>query len=313
MVGSRKMIEQHAPAPLKPGAIIGIIAPAGQIRDQDAFHAGIRLLKEMGFEPRYPRELWPGTGYLADTDTNRAAELNRMWADSEISALLAVRGGYGCLRMAGQIDLEQLRQRPKMLIGFSDITVLHTTFSQQTSLISLHGPTLCSLAQSSKESLDRFYQCLTGNWREPLQMKGVEVLRGDEEARGRLIGGNLSTLLTLLGTPFEPAFDRRILFLEDVGEPPYRIDRLLTQLWLAGKLQQLAGIILGDFSYGQTAETNAKIRHHEAIWNRVLQLTGDTGIPVWGGFPVGHGPDNMTLPHGAESVMDSRNGRLCFL
>ncbi|MBW6519832.1 MAG: LD-carboxypeptidase [Desulfoarculaceae bacterium] len=304
------MIEQHAPAPLKPGAIIAIIAPAGQIHDHDDFYAGIKLLKEMGFEPRFPRELWPGTGYLADTDANRADELNRMWADSEVSALLAARGGYGCLRMAGQIDLEQLRNRPKMLIGFSDITVLHNSFCQQTSLISLHGPTLCSLAQSSKESLERFYQCLTGNWRAPLQMKGVEVLRGDEEARGRLIGGNLSTLLTLLGTPFEPEFKGRILFLEDVGEPPYRIDRMLTQLWLAGRLQKISGIILGDFSYGQTMETNDRIRHHESIWNRVLQLTSDTQIPVWGGFPIGHGPENMTLPHGAETVMDSRNSML---
>jgi muramoyltetrapeptide carboxypeptidase len=236
-----------------------------------------------------------------------------MWAAPEISALLTVRGGYGCLRIAGQIDLEQVRNRPKMLIGFSDITVLHSTFCQQTSLISMHGPTLCSLAQSSKESLERFYQCLTGKWRAPLQMRGIEVLQGDQEARGRLIGGNLSTLLTLLGTPFEPEFVGRILFLEDVGEAPYRIDRMLTQLWLAGKLQKLAGIILGDFSYGRSMKTNDSIRHHESIWNRVLQLTSDSQIPVWGGFPVGHGPENMTLPHGAETVMDSRNGRLYFL
>ncbi len=307
------MIEQHAPAPLKPGDVIGIIAPAGQLRDLNEFNAGIRLLREMGFQPRFPRELWPGTGYLADTDANRADELNRMWADSEVSALLALRGGYGCLRMAAMIDLEQVRNRPKMLIGFSDITVLHNFFCQETNLISLHGPTLCSLAQSSKESLERFYQCLTGNWRAPLQLKGVEVLRGDEEARGRLIGGNLSTLLTLLGTPFEPEFKERILFLEDVGEPLYRIDRMLTQLWLAGKLQKIAGIILGDFSYNNDMELNEKIRHHESIWSRVLQLTSTTGIPVWGGLPVGHGPENLTLPHGAETVMDSRNYQLNFL
>lgn len=307
------MIDQHAPCPLQSGAVIAIIAPAGQIRDHQEFNAGIRLLTEMGFEPRFPRDLWPGTGYLADTDANRAYEFNRMWADSEVSALLAVRGGYGCLRMVGQIDLEQVRSRPKMLIGFSDITVLHNSFCQQTSLISLHGPTLCSLADSNKESLERFYQCLTGNWRAPLQMPGVEVLRGTEEARGRLIGGNLSTLLTLLGTPFEPEFAGRILFLEDIGEPPYRIDRMLTQLWLAGKLQDVAGIILGDFSYSKTMETNEQIRHHEMIWNRVLQLTSDRQIPVWGGFPIGHGPANMTLPHGAEAIMDSRNGRLYFL
>lgn len=307
------MIDQHAPPPLKPGAVIGIIAPAGQLRDRNEFNTGIRLLTEMGFEPRFPRELWPGTGYLADTDASRAEELNRMWADDEISALLAMRGGYGCLRMAGVIDLEQVLKKPKMLIGFSDITVLHNFFCQQTSLISLHGPTLCSLSKSSKDTLERFYQCLTGNWRVPLQLKGVEVLRGDEEARGRLIGGNLSTLLTLLGTPFEPEFQGRIIFLEDVGEPLYRIDRMLTQLWLAGKLQKIAGIILGDFSYNNDMETNERIRLHEAIWNRVLQLTSGTQVPVWGGFPVGHGPENMTLPHGAESVMDSRNRSLYFL
>ncbi len=307
------MIDQHAPAPLQSGAVIAIIAPAGQIRDHNEFNAGIRLLTDMGFEPRFPRDLWPGTGYLADSDANRAYEFNRMWADSEVSALLAVRGGYGCLRMVGQIDLEQVRSRPKMLIGFSDITVLHNSCCQQSSLISLHGPTLCSLANSNKESLERFYQCLTGNWRAPLQIKGVEVLRGTEEARGRLIGGNLSTLLTLLGTPFEPELAGRILFLEDIGEPPYRIDRMLTQLWLAGKLQDVAGIILGDFSYSKTMESNEQIRHHETIWNRVLQLTSARQIPVWGGFPIGHGPANMTLPHGAEAIMDSRNGSLYFL
>lgn len=296
-----------------PGDSIGIVAPAGQIRDQNEFATGIRLLTEMGFKPRFPRELWPGTGYLADTDANRADELNRMWADNEISAILALRGGYGCLRMAAMIDLEQVRKNPKMLIGFSDITVLHNFFSQQTSLVSLHGPTLCSLARCSKNSLERFYQCLSGNWCVPLQLKGVEVLRGDEEAGGRLIGGNLSTLLTLLGTPFEPDFKEKILFLEDVGEPLYRIDRMLTQLWLAGKLQRIAGIILGDFSYNNDMETNEKIRLHETIWNRVLQLTADTQIPVWGGFPVSHGAENMSLPHGAESVMDSRNRSLYFL
>ena len=306
-------MEQHIPAPLKSGAVIGIIAPAGQIRDQKGFDTGIRLLAEMGFEPRFPRELWPGTGYLADTDANRAEEFNKMWADPEVAALLALRGGYGCLRMAMMIDLTPVRNQPKILIGFSDITVLHNHLCQQTGLISLHGPTLSTLATSSKDSLARFHQCLTGNWRTTLQMKGIEILRGAEEATGRLIGGNLSTLLTLLGTPFEPEFAGRILFLEDVGEPLYRIDRMLTQLWLAGKLQRIAGIILGDFSLDNGRESTEKIRHHETIWNRVLQLTSDTQIPVWGGFPVGHGPANMTLPHGAEAVMDSRNGRLYFL
>lgn len=307
------MADQLLPAPLRAGSVIGIIAPAGQLRDLNGFESGIKVLTEMGFEPRFPRDLWPGPGYLADTDVNRAAEFNRMWADPEISALLALRGGYGCLRMAGAIDLTQVQSSPKTLIGFSDITVLHSHLCRQCGLVSLHGPTLSTLADSSKESLERFHQCLRGNWRTSLQMKGVEVLRGREECRGRLLGGNLSTLLTLLATPFEPDYQGCILFLEDVGEPLYRIDRMLTQLWLTGRLQKCAGIILGDFSLTREVATVEKIRHHEAIWNRVLELTSDTRIPVWGGFPIGHGWENMTLPHGAEAMMDSSNGRLSFI
>jgi muramoyltetrapeptide carboxypeptidase len=302
-----------APASLKPGDVIGIIAPAGQLRDQAGFEAGIRILIEMGFEPRFPRALWPGTGYLADSDANRAEELNRMWADPEISALLCLRGGYGCLRMAGMLEIDRMRRRPKMLIGFSDITVLHHLLFRQTGLVSLHGPTLSTLSAGDKDSLERFHQCLTGNWRAPLQCRGVEILRGGDKARGHLVGGNLSTLLSLLATPFEPDYTGRILFLEDVGEPLYRIDRMLTQLHLAGRLERTAGIILGDFSLNREMETAEKIRHHEAIWNRVLQLTADSGIPVWGAFPIGHGAANLTLPHGAEAIMDSGNGKLFFL
>jgi muramoyltetrapeptide carboxypeptidase len=301
------------PAPLKPGAVIGIIAPAGQVRDLEGFQAGVQILAEMGFEARFPRELWAGQGYLADSDVNRAEELNRMWADPQISALLCLRGGYGCLRMAARIDLTQVRQQPKFLIGFSDITVLHTHLLQQAGLVSLHGPTLSTLAASDKDSLQRFHQCLTGNWRVPLQIKGVEILRGGAEIKGRLMGGNLSTLLSLLATPFEPDYGGRILFLEDVGEPLYRIDRMLTQLWMTGRLQKPAGILLGDFSLTREMETNEKVGHHQAIWERVLQLTAAAGIPVWGGFPFGHGPANMTLPHGAEAIMDSGNGKLFFL
>lgn len=300
------------PAPLKPGSVIGIIAPAGQIRDRAGFEAGIRILVEMGFEPRFPRALWPGTGYLADSDANRAEEFNRMWADREVAALLALRGGYGCLRMAERIDLAQVRRLPKMLIGFSDITVLHNHLRQQTGIVSLHGPTLSTLATSDKDTLERFHQCLTGNWQAPLQIKGVEILRGSDAARGRLTGGNLSTLITLLATPFEPDLDGAILFLEDVGEPLYRVDRMLTQLHLTGKLDRVTGIILGDFSLKPDMEPLERLRHHEAIWERTLQLTAGTGIPVWGGFPIGHGAVNITLPHGAMAIMDSRVGRLSF-
>ncbi len=303
------------PPPLRPGDTIAVIAPAGQLRDPAGFHHGISILGEMGFVPRFPPQLWPGTGYLADTDNNRAEEFNRAWADPEISAVIALRGGYGCLRMATMIDLELVRRQPKLLIGFSDLTILHNYLHQQTGLISLHGPTLSTLASSSQDSRARFHQCLKGNWRHPLFCKGGEVLRRSGTVRGRLIGGNLSSLLTLIGTPFAPVFSDGILFLEDVGEPLYRIDRMLTQLWLSGKLENVAGIILGDFSLNQEMAMLDTIRHHEAIWNRILELTHhhNKQIPVWGGFPFGHGPVNMTLPHGAMAVMDNDECQLSFL
>ncbi len=303
------------PPPLRPGDTIAIIAPAGQLRDQAGFYDGVNILTEMGFVPRFPRQLWPGTGYLADTDSQRAEEFNRVWADPEIAAILALRGGYGCLRMASLIDLDLALRQPKLLIGFSDLTILHSFLRQQTGLISLHGPTLSTLASGSQDSRARFHQCLTGNWRHPLACKGVEVIRGNGIVSGPLLGGNLSSLLTLLGTPLAPDFTNGILFLEDVGEPLYRIDRMLTQLWLSGKLDGVAGIILGDFSLHQEMERLDSIRQHEAIWNRVLELTHHRSrqIPVWGGFPVGHGPVNLTLPHGAQAVMDSDEGRLSFL
>jgi muramoyltetrapeptide carboxypeptidase len=297
---------------LQPGACIGIIAPGGQIQDLLPLEQGILILQEMGFEVRLPRQLWPGTGYLADTDRNRALEFHKMWADPEVSAILTLRGGFGCLRLVPFLDRNVLRQHSKLLIGFSDITILHQVLYQTTKMVSLHGPMLTTLSSSSRESVERFYACLRGNWKIPVQSSTIEVLRGGDPARGTLLGGNLSSLMSLLATPLEPDWTDAILFLEDVGEPLYRIDRMLTQLAHCGKLSQARGIILGDFSPTRDQDRLERLRFHEQIWTRVLELTESTGIPVWGDFPVGHGLDNHTLPHGAEAVMDSRQAILSF-
>ncbi|MBU0943019.1 MAG: LD-carboxypeptidase [Proteobacteria bacterium] len=300
------------PPSLQPGECIGIIAPGGQIRNLPPLEQGISILQEMGFEVRLPRRLWPGTGYLADTDRNRALEFHKMWADPEISVILALRGGFGCLRLLHLLDRRVLRQHAKLLIGFSDITILHQALYQTTQMISLHGPMLTTLSSSSRESVERLYACLRGNWKFPVHSSMIEVLRGGHPARGTLLGGNLSSLMSLLATPWERDWTDAILFLEDVGEPLYRIDRMLTQLAHCGKLSQVRGIILGDFSLTRDQDHLERLRFHEQIWKRVLELTESTGIPVWGDFPVGHGRDNHTLPHGAEAVMDSRQATLSF-
>jgi muramoyltetrapeptide carboxypeptidase len=300
------------PPPLQRGDVIGIIAPAGQITDQQRFERGIAILTEMGFEPRFPREMWPGTGYLADADTKRGRELHEMFADSEIKGVMAARGGYGCLRTLGHLNFPLLRQEPKAFVGFSDITLLLNQAAFQANLLSFHGPVVTSLCDSTNESLARLYHCLTGNWQRSIIPPKLEVLRGEHEVEGRLVGGNLCSIITLLGTPYDFDWKNCIVLLEDVGEPLYRIDRMLTQLALAGKLSQAAGIILGDFTLSNDQGALEKMRYTEYVWQRILELTTGCGISVWGNFPSGHCPENLTVPIGAHGVMDSARGELRF-
>ncbi len=307
------MVDVLIPPPLVAGDTLGIIAPAGQVQDRQRFASGLQILREMGFRVKSPPSLWPGTGYLADTDANRAAEFNRMWADPEVSALMAARGGYGCLRILDRIDLQQVRQSPKLLIGFSDITILHSYLQKEAGLVSLHGPVLTSLAGSSKQARERLQHCLLGNWRNEITWKKMEILRGGRQRRGLLAGGNLSSIISLLGTPFAPRWKERIVFLEDTHEPLYRLDRMLTQLSCAGRFKDIAGLILGDFSIANDQDPLQKIRHHEAVWQRILELTAQADIPVWGGFPAGHDRNNLTLPLGAPAVMDSDTSALRFI
>lgn len=306
------MTNLHIPQTLQAGDCIGIIAPAGEVRELNDLNTGVAILKAMGFEVKLPTQLWPGKGYLADTDRNRAQEFHRMWADPEVKALMALRGGFGCLRMLPFLDPQEINKENKILIGYSDITVLHAALQHTNSLISFHGPMLCGLSGITEKSRQRLYACLTGRWDKAITETGIEVLRDGEPARGTLIGGNLSTLMSLLATPMDMDWSDKILFLEDVGEPLYRLDRMLTQLWHSGKMEHVKGLILGDFSLSSNQDSLEKIRFHEEIWNRVLELTRSCNMPVWGNFPVGHGRDNLTLPHGAEALMDSNRVRLSF-
>ena len=300
------------PPGLARGDVLGIVAPAGQVADRERFARGVAILSEMGFEPRFPRELWPGPGYLADSDHNRARELHEMFADTEVKAVMAARGGYGCLRLLEHVDHVVLEQHPKPLVGFSDITALLNHANRQASLLCFHGPVVTSLGDCTNEALERFYTCLTGNWRSSIAPKKLEVLRGEGQVTGTLAGGNLATLVSLLATPFDYDWRDSIVILEDIGEPLYRLDRLLTQLALSGRLGQASGIILGDFTFDSGQDFLDKVRYTEYVWRRVLELTAASGCPVWGNFPAGHCADNLTLPIGARAVMDSSQGRLHF-
>ncbi len=288
------------PPPLRSGDCIGIVFPAGPVRDQKRFAAGRRILHQLGFTTRCRPELPATDGYLAGSDQERAAELMAMWRDPSIQAIMAARGGYGCLRLLPHLDFTIFRQQPKLLVGFSDITILHSALYQQSGLSSLHGPVVTSLADDDTDGIRQFGAMLTSAAPPPIHTGNLQVLRPGT-AHGPLLGGNLASLCSLLGTPYVPDYTGAILLLEDVGESDYRLDRMITQLHLAGKLAEPAGIILGTFIDGGKPAT---------VWNRILECTDN--IPVWANFPVGHSSRNLTVPHGLPATMDSATATLSF-
>lgn len=302
------------PQGLQKGDTIGIAAPAAQLIDLSLFSEGIRILKEMGFVPVFPRDLWPGDFYLADTDIKRASEFNKMWADPSIKAIMAVRGGFGCIRMAPYLDKNALSEIPKLLIGFSDITFLHATLFSQYQLMSLHGPVLTALPSCSNDALQRLHSCLTGKWKSPIYSNKFEIIKScDEPPTAPLIGGNLSTLMTSLGTAYDFDYTGKYLFLEDVGEPQYKLDRMFTQLKHAGKLNNLSGLLLGDFSNDSIQDEIEKLRYKEFIWNRIVELTKEENYTIIGNFPIGHCSQNLSVPYGCNVKMDIHKKRILFV
>jgi muramoyltetrapeptide carboxypeptidase len=292
------------PPPLRRGDCIGLFSPAGPVRDKNRVAAGIRLLHELGFRTRQLRSTKGSLDYLAADDLTRVDEFHTLWADDDIRALMAVRGGYGCLRIIDNLDFALLRSRPKLLIGFSDVTVLLNTISDRTGLVTVHGPVVSSLIDCDRESLQAFSSLLSGDLHEYRFPRQAEVLRPGK-ASGILRGGNLATLVHMLGTPWDTSWDRALLFLEDTGEPMYKIDRMLTQLNLGGRLNNLAGLILGTFDCRDAADRKLL---QEQVWTRILELIAHTGYPVLGGFPAGHLETNHPLPIGAAATLDTGSG-----
>jgi len=210
--------------------------------------------------------------------------------------------------MIGMIDMKQIRNHPKILIGFSDLTVLLNAIHQKTGRVTFHGPVVTTLAGIDKQSKKHFFDTLTGKTPVLIKPSKVKVLKGGK-AQGVLIGGNLTTLVHMIGTPYEIPWNDAILFIEDTGESPYRLDRLLTHLHQANRLQNLQGLILGTFTDDEKKES-PKLR--KTVQGRIVELLRDRDIPIWANFPTGHSRRNLTLPVGMEAVMDSAAGQLSF-
>lgn len=291
------------PPPLKKGDTIGLVAPAGPVLKEDAFVAGVKLLSEMGFQIKFDKDIAKrNNGYLSASDEQRASEFHDLWRDPEVNGILAVRGGYGSLRMLPYLDMNLIRQFPKIFVGFSDISVLLTAILKNTGLVTFHGPMLTTLDKIDKFSIEAFINTLSGKQPDTIKPKGLEILISGN-AQGKLLGGNLTNLAHLVATPYEVSWEDTILFLEDVGEDPYRVDRMLTHLKEAGRLDNISGLILGSFK---------NCGDVEQIWHRSIELLGDKKIPIWANFPAGHGAKNYILPLGIEAEIDSQTGKLYF-
>lgn len=296
------------PPRLRKGDTIGLFCPAGPVRDKSLVEKGIQLITNMGFLVKLGGRLDCGHDYLAATDEERAQALHNLWADDSIKALMAIRGGFGCLRLISRIDTSLIKRHPKLLIGFSDVSVLLTGLLSEANQISIHGPSVSTLARLDKASIGALFSLITGAFSEQVKPDGLEILRPGT-VRGQLVGGNLTTLVHLMGTRWDMSWDGRILFIEDTGESLYRLDRMMTQLKLAGRLDSLAGLILGTFDLGGDDRLEM-LRLQEGFWERVLELIDGLAYPVWANYPIGHQQRNHSLPVGLEATMDSDIGRL---
>ncbi len=295
------------PPPLRPGDCIGLFAPAGPVRDHAELDRGIAVLHGLGFQTKQPVHRQSFSDYLAAPDHARLDELHDLLRDESVRALMAVRGGFGCLRIMAGLDFDHVRRHPKLIIGFSDISILLNSVTSRTGLVTLHGPVVTSLARASSATILALADFLAGRKINYAGEQQIKVLRSGR-ATGVIRGGNLTSLVHLLNTPWEVDWPGSLLFLEDTGESMYRLDRMLTQLYHAGALENLAGIILGSFDSMSNGTKERDLA--EFVGHRLLELTRRFDYPVWTGFPLGHRETNFPVPIGRTGVMDSDSASL---
>ncbi len=298
------------PKALRAGDAIAVVAPASGVRDEAALQRGLERFAAWGFRPEllaHARERldWPEGGALAATDAQRLHDLQAAIADPRYRAIVAVRGGYGVTRLLADLDLQPLLRDPKPILGYSDLTALLAAAQQSIGLVGLHGPMLATTAaMDAGEAGWELQRALLTETTRPAALPPAADARGLRAgtAEGPLVGGNLSLVQSLLGTPWSiaNASAGALLFFEDIGEAPYRVDRMLTQLLHAGVLQRAAGVLLGDFHQHDTPLASLQPAMLAVFEERLARLS----IPVAYGFPIGHRPGAWTLPVGARARLE---------
>lgn len=309
------------PKRLSKGDTIGLITPSSAI-SRSSFENTLANMETLGFKVKYSDNMRVRKGFLAGTDQQRLDDIHAMFADSSVNGIFCARGGYGAGRLLPAINYELIASNPKAFIGYSDITALHFGIFSKTGLVTFHGPVGASnftdyTAESFEDTL--------------IKSKGkikIEQAKEDREktedhiqmysitegvAKGQLVGGNLSLVSSLTGTPFDLDFTGKLVFLEEVGESPYRVDRMLTQLLLAGKLQSAKGIVLGVFSDCDEKETDPDFGDKTSLKETLAERLGSLGIPVLYGLSFGHVSNIATLPMGILAELDTYKQSLTLL
>ncbi|MFD2044442.1 LD-carboxypeptidase [Ornithinibacillus salinisoli] len=290
------------PKALQKGDTIGIVAPASSV-NMYCLRMAIPFFEKMGLQVKLGNNVDAVYGYLAGTDEQRLTDFHEMIEDPDVKGIIFARGGYGTGRIATSIDYEKIRNNPKIIWGYSDITYLHTAIHQQTGLVTFHGPMPASdIADPNFDEVSA--SMFTQLWKETElcyteEMGPLHVI-GSGIATGELVGGNLSLIVSTLGTQYEIDTSGKLLFLEDIDEVPYRVDGMLNQLKLAGKLDEAVGIVVGDF-----AKSEPKKEPSLTLQEVFDHYLGGLGSPVMSGFKIGHCYPHFAVPLGVEATLDT--------
>ena len=311
----RKLIRPKA---LRAGDTVGLITPSSYVSDPDRLALAERTARYFGLVPKFGKSVRKRAGYLGGTVEERLDDLHSMFRDAEVKAVFAIRGGYGAAQLLDRIDYDLIRSHPKIFLGYSDITALHLAIQKLAGLVTFHGP--ITLSRFTPYTQTYFRKALfetepIGRVTNPPDsdlLRPGHTLRTVRQGRvrGRLTGGNLTLIFTTMGTPYEVQTSGRILFVEDVEEQPYSIDRMLTQLRLAGKLDAAAGVIFGECQDCRPRDFKPSYESTLSVGEVVDEILGRLHVPVLSGLTIGHTDDQLTLPLGVMAELDADKGEL---
>lgn len=301
------------PKALKFGDTVGIIAPASPTTEERVRKAHDKLI-QMGFKVKMGKSPYERYGYLSGSDSIRAEDINEMFRDKEVDGIICIRGGYGTPRILDLLDYEAIKNNPKVFVGYSDITALHIAFTQIADLVTYHGPMVASdmIGNFSQFSKNNLYKAIMET--DPIgkisNPQGEEIITiNGGIAEGNIIGGNLSLIVDTIGTPYEIDVNGKILFIEEIGEEPYNIDRMLNQLRLAGKLHDAVGIILGDFNNCVSEKHDENLTLEQVIEDHIKPV----GKPTIYNLQAGHCEPMLTIPFGVRALLDADKKELIIL